>query len=88
MLAIQDEIKAWIENSNSSPLDIARGRISVIVNRLPGSLLELSLTMASARLESIVMKATIVTKSFYSCCGKPIRLEKQPCKVGGHMETG
>ena len=63
MLAIQDEINAWIENSNSSPLDIARGRISVIVNRLSGSLLELSLTMASARLESIVMKEiTIVPK--------------------------
>lgn len=67
MLAIQDEINAWIENSNSSPLDIARGRISVIVNRLSGSLLELSLTMASARLESIVMKEiTIVPKKAFT----------------------
>ena len=67
MLAIQDEINAWIENSNSSPLDIARGRISVIVNRLSGSLLELSLTMASARLESIVMKEiTIVPQKAFT----------------------
>ena len=36
-------------------MDAARGRLSVLLNRFSGTLLELSLAKASARLESIVM---------------------------------
>lgn len=49
-------IQEWKETSNSVPVDAARGRLSVLLNRLSGTLLELSLAKASARLESIVME--------------------------------
>ena len=45
----------WIEVADSIPVDAARGRLSVLLNRFSGTLLELSLAKASARLESIVM---------------------------------
>ena len=46
----------WIENADDIPVDAARGRLSVLLNGFSGTLLELSLAKASARLESIVME--------------------------------
>ena len=48
-------LSVWIEVADSIPVDAARGRLSVLLNRFSGTLLELSLAKASARLESIVM---------------------------------
>ena len=49
-------LSEWIENADDIPVDAARGRLSVLLNGFSGTLLELSLAKASARLESIVME--------------------------------
>ena len=49
-------LSEWIENADDIPVDTARGRLSVLLNGFSGTLLELSLAKASARLESIVME--------------------------------
>jgi len=49
-------LNEWIEIADTIPLDAARGRLSVLLNGFSGTLLELSLAKASARLESIVME--------------------------------
>ena len=46
----------WNEIADSIAVDAARGRLSVLLNSFSGTLLELSLAKASARLESIVME--------------------------------
>ena len=46
----------WIKRAEITPVDVARGRLSAMLNEFSGTLLELSLAMASARLESIVME--------------------------------
>ena len=46
----------WIEIADGIPMEAARGRLSVLLNGFSGTLLELSLAKASARLESIVME--------------------------------
>jgi len=51
----ESTLGVWIEVADSIPVDAARGRLSVLLNRFSGTLLELSLAKASARLESIVM---------------------------------
>jgi len=50
-----EKIEAWKESTETLPLDNIRGRLSVLLNGFSGTLLELSLVKASARLESIVM---------------------------------
>ncbi len=50
------KLEDWIVSSGSIQLDEARGRLSVLLNAFSGTLLELSLAKASARLESIVME--------------------------------
>ena len=49
-------LSEWIENADDIAVDAARGRLSVLLNGFSGTLLELSLAKASARLESIVME--------------------------------
>ena len=49
-------LNEWIEIADTIPLDAARGRLSVLLNGFSGTLLELSLAKASARLESIIME--------------------------------
>ena len=46
----------WTVSADSMALNTARGRLSVLINGFAGTLLELSLVKASARLESIVME--------------------------------
>ena len=49
-------LNEWTVNAGSMALNAARGRLSVLINGFAGTLLELSLVKASARLESIVME--------------------------------
>ena len=46
----------WTVSADSMALNTDRGRLSVLINGFAGTLLELSLVKASARLESIVME--------------------------------
>ncbi len=49
-------LQEWNDNSPSLPLENARGKLSLLLNGFSGTLLELSLAKASARLESIVLQ--------------------------------
>ena len=51
----------WDDESESLPLDIIRGRLSALLNGFSGTLLELSLVKASARLESIIMEEVMIS---------------------------
>ncbi len=51
----------WDDESESLPLDIIRGRLSALLNGFSGTLLELSLVKASARLESIIMEGVMIS---------------------------
>jgi len=51
----------WDDESESLPLDIIRGRLSALLNGFSGTLLELSLVKASARLESIIMEEILIS---------------------------
>lgn len=51
----------WNDESESLPLDINRGRLSILLNGFSGTLLELSLVKASARLESIIMEEILIS---------------------------
>ena len=52
----EDKMKEWKQNTSEQNLENARGKLAFIVNGFSGTLLELSLIKASARLESIVLK--------------------------------
>jgi hypothetical protein len=52
----EDKMGEWKQNSSQQTLKNARSKLAFIVNEFSGTLLELSLTQASARLESIVLE--------------------------------
>ena len=52
----EDKMLEWKQNSSEQNLENARGKLALIVNEFSGTLLELSLIKASARLESIALE--------------------------------
>ena len=52
----EDQMLEWKQNASEQNLENARGKLAYIVNEFSGTLLELSLIKASARLESIVLE--------------------------------
>ncbi|NDH17305.1 MAG: hypothetical protein EBY48_09595, partial [Opitutae bacterium] len=52
----EDKMLEWKQNSSEQNLENARGKLAFIVNEFSGTLLELSLIKASARLESIALE--------------------------------
>ena len=52
----EDKMFEWKKNASEQNLENARGKLAFIVNEFSGTLLELSLIKASARLESIVLE--------------------------------
>jgi hypothetical protein len=58
---LSNDILAWKSKNKNRSLAVARTELSALLNAYSGTLLELSLTQASARLESIVMREAIVS---------------------------
>jgi hypothetical protein len=58
---LSNDILAWESKYKNRSLAVARTELSALLNAYSGTLLELSLTQASARLESIVMREAIVS---------------------------
>jgi hypothetical protein len=58
---LSNNILAWESKNKNRSLAVARTELSALLNAYSGTLLELSLTQASARLESIVMQEAIVS---------------------------
>ena len=55
-------IENWEKESENISLEAARGRFSLLLNGFSGTLLELSLVKASARLESIIMEEMVISR--------------------------
>ena len=54
-------MKEWNKTSANLPLENARAKLTLLLKGFSGTLLELSLAMASARLESIVLEKTEIS---------------------------
>ena len=61
MNEFKEGLKEWNNSSANLPLENARAKLSLLLNGFSGTLLELSLAMASARLESIVLEKTEIS---------------------------
>ncbi len=68
-------LEQWEEESGSLPLETARGRFSVLINGFSGTLLEISLVKASARLESIVMEEIMISPKNSSEIASAFRMD-------------
>ncbi len=68
-------LEQWEEESGSLPLETARGRFSVLINGFSGTLLEISLVKASARLESIVMEEIMISPKNSSGIASAFRMD-------------
>ncbi|MDG1132662.1 MAG: hypothetical protein P8N21_08220 [Opitutales bacterium] len=58
---LSENILAWENKNKSRSLPVARTELSTLLSAYSGTLLELSLAQASARLESIVMESTPIS---------------------------
>ena len=61
LLVFYQNLEQWENELESLPLEMARGRFSLLLNGFSGTLLELSLVKASARLESIIMEEIMIS---------------------------
>ena len=68
-------LEQWEEESGSLPLETARERFSVLINGFSGTLLEISLVKASARLESIVMEEIMISPKNSSEIASAFRMD-------------
>ena len=68
-------LEQWEEESGSLPLETARGRFSELINGFSGTLLEISLVKASARLESIVMEEIMISPKNSSEIASAFRMD-------------
>ena len=59
--SLSNQIREWPGRNNNRSLTVARTELSALLNAYSGTLLELSLTQASARLESIVMQEAMIS---------------------------
>jgi hypothetical protein len=70
-----ENIEEWEEESDALPLEAARGRFSLLLNGFSGTLLELSLVKASARLESIIMEEMVISPKDSSAIASSFRMD-------------
>jgi hypothetical protein len=70
-----ENIEEWEEESEALPLEAARGRFSLLLNGFSGTLLELSLVKASARLESIIMEEMVISPKDSSAIASSFRMD-------------
>ena len=80
----EDKMGEWKQNSSQQTLKNARSKLAFIVNEFSGTLLELSLTQASARLESIVLEKEEISPAtgFPGCIQSPHGCKEQPGSTG------
>jgi hypothetical protein len=70
-----ENIESWEKESENIPLEDARGRFSLLLNGFSGTLLELSLVKASARLESIIMEEMVISPRDSSLIASSFRMD-------------
>ena len=75
LLLFFENLEDWEKESEALPLETARGRFSLLLNGFSGSLLELSLVKATARLESIIMEDMVISPKDSSAIASSFRMD-------------